>query len=71
MTSTNLNSTTLSLEKIVERIFAFRQITPIDRELLKTVLLSKDSFTSQDHSHINRIYEGVRSGTIWILKDEK
>ncbi|NEP46110.1 MAG: hypothetical protein F6K35_45695 [Okeania sp. SIO2H7] len=71
MTSTNVNSTTLSLEKIVERIFAFRQITPIDRELLKTVLLSKDSFTSQDHSQINRVYEGVRSGTIWVIKDEK
>lgn len=68
MMSTNINSSAVSLEKIVERIFAFRQITAIDRELIKSVLLSKDHFTTEDHSHINRVYEGVRSGAIWVIE---
>ncbi len=69
MTSTtNINSSAVSLEKIVERIFAFRQITPIDRELIKSVLLSKDNFTTEDHSHINRVYEGVKNGVIWVIE---
>jgi hypothetical protein len=68
MASTNINSSVVSLEKVVERIFAFRQITPIDRELIKSVLLSKDNFSTEDHSQINRVYEGVRSGAIWVIE---
>jgi len=68
MASTNINSSVVSLEKVVERIFAFRQITPIDRELIKSVLLSKSNLTTEDQSQINRVYEGVKSGAIWIIE---
>lgn len=68
MPSTNINSSVISLEKIVERIFAFRQITPIDRDLLKSALLSKDNFSDREKSQLNRVYEGIQSGTIWVIE---
>lgn len=66
--TTNINSSTISLEKIVERIFAFRQITPIDRELLKSALMTKDNFSSHENSQLNRVYEGIKSGVIWVIE---
>ncbi|MEC4983627.1 MAG: hypothetical protein SAJ37_03730 [Oscillatoria sp. PMC 1068.18] len=56
----------VDLEKVVERIFLFRQITPLDRQLLQAALLSKKSFTSQDQMLIKKVADGVREGKILI-----
>lgn len=68
MSHTKIDSSVISLEKIVERIFAFRQITPIDRDLIKSALLSKDNFSYHDNSQLNRVYEGIKSGAIWVTE---
>ncbi|MBZ8179998.1 hypothetical protein [Oscillatoria salina] len=56
----------VELEKVVERIFLFRQITHLDRQLLKTALLSKNSFTPKDRMLIKKVVDGVREGKILV-----
>ncbi|HLO51927.1 MAG TPA: hypothetical protein VK211_26190 [Kamptonema sp.] len=58
----------VSVEAIVDRIFAFRQITPIDQRLLRSALLSKESLSAKDQLHINRVFEGLRSGMILVVE---
>ena len=58
----------ISVEAIVDRIFAFRQITPIDQRLLRSVLLSKQSLSEKDQLHLNRIFEGLQSGMILVVE---
>lgn len=58
----------ISVEAIVDRIFAFRQITPIDQRLLRSALLSKQSLSEKDQLHLNRIFEGLQSGMILVVE---
>ncbi|WP_017719021.1 hypothetical protein [Kamptonema formosum] len=57
----------LSVETIVERILAFRQITRIDQRLLMAALLSKDSFNENEHSQINVMFDRLQRGLIRIV----
>lgn len=66
--ATYTGSSKISVEEIVDRIFAFRQITPIDQRLLRSVLLSKQSLTEKDQLHLNRVFEGLQSGLILVVE---
>jgi|JFJP01.1.fsa_nt_gi hypothetical protein len=68
MIPTNTISPKISVETIVERIFAFRQITAIDRQLLRSALISKESLSDKEQLHLNRVFEGLRSGTILVVE---
>lgn len=55
-----------SLESVVERICNFRQITPVDRDLLTQALTRQDYFSHRERHSIDRVFEGIRQGWIWI-----
>ena len=57
----------ISLDKIVERIMAFRQISRIDQRLLMSSLLSKDSLSEQDQSSINRVFDALQRGLLKVV----
>ena len=58
----------VSVEAIVDRIFAFRQITPIDQRLLRSALLSKKALSEKDQFQLNRVCEGLQSGLILVVE---
>jgi len=71
MTSTATTIPTASqidLEKLIERIFAFRQITRLDQRLLMSVLLAKDTIAPHDNYQINRVFEAVQSGAVQVVE---
>ncbi len=57
----------LSVENIVERILAFRQITRTDQRLLMAALLSKDSFNENEQSQINLVFDRLQRGLIRVV----
>lgn len=58
----------LSVEQIVERIFAFRQISRVDQHLLMSTLLSKDALSDREHMEINRVFDAVQRGLIRVVE---
>lgn len=57
----------VSVESILERIFAIRQINRRDQHTLMTALLSKDSLSEKDQRQINQVYQGIQKGLIRIV----
>ncbi|EGK85407.1 hypothetical protein D0A34_01845 [Microcoleus vaginatus PCC 9802] len=68
MTVSSGNVPKITIEAIVQRIFAFRQITPLDRRLLKSAMLAEKGLDEKDHSHINRVCQGIRNGLILVVE---
>lgn len=64
--SNPMNIPKVSVEAIVERILTFRQITTLDQRLLKSALLSQEPLSYDDQIHLNRVFEGIRSGFILV-----
>ncbi len=60
--------TQIPVEIIVERIFAFRQMTRLDQLLLMKSLLIKDSFNEKEQNLINEIFQGLQSGLIRVVE---
>jgi hypothetical protein len=58
----------ISVEAIAQRIFAFRQITPLDRRLLKSAVLSKNSLDKKDKFQIDRVCQGIQNGLILVVE---
>ncbi len=57
----------VSLGKIFERIFAFRQITRIDQRLLMSAFLRQDLLSEKDYMEINRIFQSLQRGNLTIV----
>ena len=57
----------VSVEQIVERIFAFRQITRTDQRLLMSVFVSNESLSETDHAHINRVFDALQKGWLKVV----
>ena len=57
----------VSVESILERIFALRQINRRDQHTLMAALLSKDSLSEKDQRQINQVYEAIQKGLIRIV----
>lgn len=66
MSSTTVNSQ-FDLDKLINRIFTFRQITRLDQKLLMSILLSKEEITEEDNNKINRVFDAVRSGRLQVV----
>ncbi len=56
----------IPLETIVDRVLAFRQITPLDYQLLKSAILSEDSLTEACQSALHHLLDELHQGLIWI-----
>lgn len=61
------NQPKVSVESILERIFAVRQINRKDQHTLMAALLSKDSLSEKDQRQINQVYEAIQKGLIRIV----
>ncbi len=61
------NQPKVSVESILERIFAIRQINRRDQHTLMAALLSKDSLSEKDQRQINQVYEAIQKGLIRIV----
>lgn len=68
MTVSYTTNSNISVEAIVDRIFAFRQITELDRRLLKSALLSEKGIDEKDNFQINRVCQGIQSGLIQVVE---
>ena len=60
------STSTLSLEAIVKRVLTFRQITPLDYQLLKSAILSQQTFSATTQLHLDQLFESLQRGSIWI-----
>ncbi|MCG5060167.1 MAG: hypothetical protein KA714_19890 [Limnoraphis sp. WC205] len=60
------STSTLSLEAIIKRVLTFRQITPLDYQLLKSAILSEQSFSPTTQIHLDQLFESLQRGSIWI-----
>lgn len=66
MTVSYASTTKISVEAIAQRIFAFRQITALDRRLLKSAVMK--GIDQKDQSHINRLCHAIQSGLILVVE---
>ena len=66
MTVSYASTPKIPVETIAQRIFAFRQITPLDRMLLKTAVMNE--FDQKDHFHINRLCQAIQSGLVLVVE---
>jgi tellurite resistance protein len=55
------------IAEIVERTFATYQMTKADQEKFMQIMLSKGSLGVLEQQHVNRIFDGLRSGRIRIV----
>ena len=60
------STSTLSLEAIIKRVLTFRQITPLDSQLLKSAILSEQSFSPTTQIYLDQLFESLQRGSIWI-----
>ncbi|MCW6052860.1 hypothetical protein QUB60_00780 [Microcoleus sp. A2-C5] len=68
MTVSSASVPKIAIEAIVQRIFAFRQITPLDRRLLKSAMLSTTRLNEKDRCQINRVHQGIQDGLILVVE---
>lgn len=57
----------VSLEAVVKRIFAYRQITRLDQQLMMSALLEKNNLSEQEQHYINQVSDGLRRGLIKVV----
>lgn len=62
------NNSRVSVEAIVQRILAFRQITPLDRQLLKSAIMTPNGLNNKERFQISRVYEGIQKGLILVVE---
>jgi hypothetical protein len=61
------HSPRIPIDKLVDRIFTFRQLSRVDQQLLMNSLLSKDTLTPTENDYINRVFDAVQRGTIRVV----
>lgn len=66
MTVSYASTTKISVEAIAQRIFAFRQITALDRHLLKSAVMK--GIDQKDQYHINRLCQAIQSGLVLVVE---
>lgn len=61
------NSSTLSLEKVVDRILFCGKLTPRDRYLLESAIMSQKIWSRTQQGYIARVYDGLNQGSISVI----
>ncbi|AFY46597.1 hypothetical protein Nos7524_0691 [Nostoc sp. PCC 7524] len=59
--------TPLSLETVLQRIFAIGRITRRDQQLLMSTLLSKEDLNEKERQQISRVFDGVQKGLLKVV----
>jgi hypothetical protein len=57
----------MSLETVLERIFAIGRITRRDQQLLMSTLLSKEGLNERERQQISRIFDGIKRGLLKVV----
>lgn len=57
----------ISLDAIVERIFASRQISRIHQQRLMSVAMSKNLLSDTDRQQIDRVFDGLQRGFLKVV----
>jgi hypothetical protein len=57
----------ISLETIADRILAMRQLTPIDRNMLESAILSQKFLSRSEKTLMNRVFDGLHQGSIQLV----
>ncbi|XZO04680.1 MAG: hypothetical protein ACM65L_13640 [Microcoleus sp.] len=66
MTVSYTSTTKISVEAIAQRVLAFRQITALDRRLIKSAVMN--GLDQKDHSHINQLCQAIQSGLVLVVE---
>lgn len=61
------NSSTLSLDKVVDHILYCGQLTPNDRSMLESAILSQKFLSRTQQGRIARVYDGLHQGSISVI----
>jgi len=62
-----LDAPKIEVEKLIERIFKFRQITRLDQELLMSNLLAKDALSDTEYQLVNRVFDALQQGRLNVV----
>ncbi|MBO1351543.1 MAG: hypothetical protein EBE86_031145 [Hormoscilla sp. GUM202] len=62
-----LDAPKIEVEKLIERIFKFRQITRLDQELLMSNLLAKDALSDAEYQLVNRVFDALQQGRLNVV----
>jgi hypothetical protein len=57
----------LCLDKVVDRILYCGQLTPNDRSMLETAILSQKFLSRTQQGRIARVYDGLHQGSISVI----
>ena len=57
----------IEVEKLIERIFKFRQITRLDQELLMSNMLAKDALSDNEYQLVNRVFDALQQGRLNVV----
>lgn len=67
MMSAHASLPKVPVEQIIERIFALRQISRADQNLLMSALLSKNSLNEKDENQIKRVFDALQKGMLRVV----
>ncbi|MBC6480414.1 MAG: hypothetical protein GDA56_24225 [Hormoscilla sp. GM7CHS1pb] len=62
-----LDAPKIEVEKLIERIFKFRQITRLDQKLLMSNLLAKDALSDAEYQLVNRVFDALQQGLLNVV----
>ncbi|MEB3182084.1 MAG: hypothetical protein VKL59_24065 [Nostocaceae cyanobacterium] len=57
----------VSVHKLAERMFAFRQISRLDQQLFMSALLSKDTLEPSEQKLVDQVFEGLKNGWLRVV----
>lgn len=57
----------VSLDKVVDRILFCGQMTPNDRTMLESAILSQKFLSRTQQGRMARVYDGLHQGTIALV----
>lgn len=67
MMQVQYNSSTQSLDKVVDRILFCGKLTPKDRSLLECAILSQKIWSRTQQGRMARVYDGLNQGSISVI----
>lgn len=63
-----MNLPEMSIDQVIERIFATRRITRADQSRFMAALLSKNSLSVGEQEQINRVFDGLSRGLLKVVE---
>lgn len=67
MMQVQASQSTLSFDNVVDHILYCGQLTPKDRSLLESAILSQKFLSRTQQGRIARVYDGLHQGSISVI----